>query len=75
MAFCSHCGEELPENAYFCLKCGSISSKGVESGASYPWNWEKELEKTFSIVAEEVRSALNNVQENILKTAGLLLLK
>ena len=70
MAFCSHCGEELPENAYFCLKCGVISSKGVKAGVSYPWNWEKEVEKTLSTVTKEVGKAFDTVRENIRKTTS-----
>lgn len=34
--YCSKCGEELPEDAYFCPKCGHRTPKGVEEGVAYP---------------------------------------
>lgn len=68
MVFCSHCGEELPENAYFCLICGVMTSKGVETGVSYPWNWEKEMEKTISTATREVEKAFKTVKEGIRKS-------
>jgi len=68
--FCSHCREELPETAYFCLKCGVRSSKGEEVGVSYPWNWEKEVEKTLSTVAKEVKGAFNTVKEGVRKSTN-----
>ncbi|UCH03071.1 MAG: zinc-ribbon domain-containing protein [Candidatus Bathyarchaeota archaeon] len=66
--FCSNCGEELPETAYFCLQCGVKSSKGVEAGVSYPWNWEKEVKKALSTAAKEVEKAFGTVKESINKT-------
>ena len=68
MVFCSQCGEELLETAYFCLKCGVRTSKGVEAGVSYPWNWEKEVEKGLSTAAQEVEKAFNTVRESIGKS-------
>ena len=67
MVFCSRCGEVLPENAYFCLKCGVMTNKGVEVNVSYPWNWEKEVEKTLATVTKEVGNAFKTVKESILK--------
>jgi uncharacterized membrane protein YvbJ len=66
--FCSQCGEGLPENAYFCLKCGSRTSKGVEAGVSYPWKWEKEVERTLSTVANELEKTFETVKESIRKS-------
>ena len=68
MVFCRQCGEELPENAYFCLKCGTRTIKGIEAEVSYPWNWEKEAEKTLSTAAQEIEKAFNTVRDNIHKT-------
>lgn len=68
MAFCSQCGEELAEKALFCFKCGVMTAKGLEAGVSYPWNWEKEVEKAFSNAAKEVEKAFSNVRENIKKS-------
>jgi predicted amidophosphoribosyltransferase len=66
--FCSNCREELPEDAYFCLKCGVMTNIGVEAGVSYPWNWEKEMEKTLSTVAREMEKTFKTVKESIRKS-------
>ncbi len=58
MVYCSQCAEELPEKAYFCLKCGTRTQKGVEAGVSPPWNWEKQLEQIFSTVTKEMEKQL-----------------
>ena len=68
MVFCTQCGEDLPESAYFCLKCGLRTGKGVEAGVSYPWNWEKEAEKTLSTAAQEIEKAFNTVRDNFHKS-------
>ena len=68
MVFCAQCGENLPENAYFCLKCGVRTSKGEEDGVSYPWNWEKEVEKALSTAANEVEKAFVTVKTSFQKT-------
>ena len=68
MVFCTQCGENLPENAYFCFKCGLRTLKGVEAGVSYPWNWEKEAEKALSTAAQEMEKAFNSIRESITKS-------
>jgi len=68
MAFCTQCGEDLPENAYFCPKCGVRTSKGVEAGVSYPWRWEKEIEKALSIAAKEIEKAFDTIRESVQKS-------
>jgi hypothetical protein len=45
-----------------------MTSAGVETGVSYPWNWEKEVEKALSTAAEEVGKAVNTVRKSIRKT-------
>lgn len=70
MVFCSNCSEELPENAYFCPKCGVKTSKGVEVGVSTSW---KDLEDAFSRMGEEMRKAFSIAaieMEKAFKTAG-----
>lgn len=69
MVFCIKCGKELPEDAFFCLKCGVRTRKGIEAGVPRPWNWEQEVEKAFTTVAEEMKKAFETVKENIQKTA------
>lgn len=79
MVFCSKCGEELPENAYFCPKCGVRTSKGVEARISSPREDLKdafskmgeEIEKSFSIAAKEIKEAFKTVREEIRKAVSL----
>ncbi len=68
MVFCSKCGEKLPENAYFCFKCGIRTRKGIEVGISPPWNWEQNVEKALSTVAKEMEKAFETVREGIKKS-------
>ncbi|NIW13825.1 MAG: zinc-ribbon domain-containing protein, partial [Candidatus Thorarchaeota archaeon] len=57
MMFCSKCGEELSENAYFCPKCGVRTRKGVEAGVgTTPW---EDLRATFSKMGEDVEKAFS----------------
>ena len=74
MVFCSKCGEELPENAYFCPKCGVRTRRGVEAGISTPWMEElkdsfhktgQEIEKAFSIAGKEMEKAFKTARERI----------
>ena len=68
MVYCSQCAEELPEKAYFCLKCGTRTQSGVVAGVSPPWNWEKQLEQTLSTIAKEMEKAVQSVRESINKS-------
>ena len=68
MLFCTKCGEELPEDAFFCLKCGVRTSKGIEAGVPRPWNWEQEVEKALTTVHKEMQKAFETVKENIQKS-------
>lgn len=76
MVFCSKCGEEIPEDALFCHKCGSMTEKGEEADASYPrlgryrWGYydgpsryTAEEEKRFSgqVTADKVFFGVENV--------------
>jgi len=73
MVFCSNCGEELPENAYFCPKCGVRTKKGVEAGISAPWEdlrdafakMGEEIEKAFSVAGREMERAFKRAREEI----------
>lgn len=68
MVYCSKCAEELPEKAYFCLKCGTRTRNGVAAGVSPPWNWEKQLEQILSTVRQEMEKAVESVRESINKS-------
>jgi len=37
MVFCSKCGKDLPENAYFCPTCGVRTGKGAEANVPMPY--------------------------------------
>ena len=76
--FCSNCGEELPENAYFCPKCGVKTSKGAEAGIStsredFEDSFSKvgeEIEKAFSIASREIKKAFKTAREEIRKATS-----
>lgn len=38
--FCTHCGQQLPQDANFCFKCGKPQKAGVESFSAAPVKWE-----------------------------------
>lgn len=62
MVYCRNCGEELPEDAYFCHKCGQITLRGEEEGAStreFPPDWESRLNSAVS-------KAVRNVEEEVM---------
>jgi len=69
--FCSSCGKELPEGAYFCPKCGVRIMKEVEAGG--PWDEVEEafervgekLEKAFERVGGEIERAFEGVGEEV----------
>jgi len=64
MVFCSKCGKKLPENAYFCPKCGVRTREGIEAGISTPW---EELKTAFSRVGEEMEKAFLTASREIEK--------
>lgn len=78
MVFCSSCGVELPEGAYFCPRCGVRTRKGVEAGVGTPWDevrdafsrMGEELEKAFATAGREIEKAFKTVREEIKEATG-----
>ena len=73
MVFCSSCGKEVPEDAYFCPKCGVKTSKGAEAGVSAPLDdlrdafskMGEEIEKAFAVAGRELEKAFKRAREEI----------
>jgi len=73
MAYCSNCGEEIPEHALFCPKCGIKTMKGAEANAKYPSDEMREaftrmgieLEKAFNTAAVEIHAAFKRAREDM----------
>lgn len=73
LVYCSKCGKELPENAYFCPRCGLKTKKGVEAGISTVTEdlrdafsrMGEEIEKAFSIAGREIEKAFKTAKEKI----------
>ena len=68
LVFCANCGKELPDEAYFCLKCGYRTGKGEEAGVPYALNWGKEVERALSTASRELEKAFETVRSNVQKT-------
>lgn len=73
MVYCSECGEELPEEAAFCPKCGSRTGEPLKEGVSIPMDELREglaeageeIEKALQIAAREIDRAFRTARENI----------
>jgi uncharacterized membrane protein YvbJ len=76
MAYCSNCGEKLPKDAYFCPKCGTKTTKGVETNVPTPSDEMRqafarmsvEMEKAFAVAAKEIQAAFQTARDNIQKS-------
>ena len=78
MVYCSNCGSQISDDAYFCSKCGSKTPKGKSAKVLYPterlteafYNVGLELEKAFKLAARETDAAIQRAKENLqMKTA------
>ncbi len=78
MVFCSNCGEELPEKAYFCPRCGTRTRKGAKAGVSTPWEDLKdafsrmgdEMEKAFTVAGKEMEKAFKTARDKIIEATS-----
>ena len=76
MAYCSNCGEKIPKDAYFCPKCGTKTSFGMETNAPAPPDelrqafaiMSTEIEKAFAVAAKEIQNAFQTARENVQKS-------
>jgi membrane protease subunit (stomatin/prohibitin family) len=72
MVYCSNCGVQIGDDAYFCPKCGTKTDKGKAAKAIYPADQLRdafyqvgiELEKAFNMAARETHSAIQKAREN-----------
>ena len=72
MVYCSNCGSQIADSAYFCPKCGTKTEKGRVAKAVYPTDELRddfyqvgiELEKAFNMAARETHSAIQKAKEN-----------
>jgi len=73
LVYCSKCGEKIPDDAYFCPKCGTKTKKGKAANAAYPTDELRdafykvgiELERAFTIAAHETHSAIQRAGKNM----------
>ena len=78
MVFCTNCGEELPDNAYFCIKCGVRTRRGKEENVPLPReDWRdafaqvgKGLDEAFTTAAKEIEKAFQTAREEFRKAAS-----
>jgi uncharacterized membrane protein YvbJ len=72
LVYCSNCGSQIADDAFFCSKCGTKTDKGKAAKAVYPADELRdtfnqvgiEIEKAFNIAARETHSAFQKAKEN-----------
>ena len=72
LVYCSNCGAQIADDAFFCPKCGTKTVAGKAAKAVYPadeirdafYQVGVELEKAFNIAARETHSAIQKAREN-----------
>jgi ribosomal protein L40E len=72
MIYCSNCGSQIADEAYFCSKCGTKTEKGKAAKVAYPsdelrdmfYQVGNELEKAFNVAARETHTAFQKAKEN-----------
>lgn len=72
MAYCSNCGAQIADDAYFCPKCGTKTPAGKTAKVVYPSNEIRdtfyqvglELEKAFTLAAKETHAAFKKASQD-----------
>jgi uncharacterized membrane protein YvbJ len=72
MVYCSNCGAQIADDAYFCSKCGKKTQAGKAAKATYPTDELQdafyqvgiELERAFTIAARETHQAILKARDN-----------
>lgn len=77
MVYCSRCGKELAEGAFFCSNCGHRTPVGEAAGKSYPAIEDvrvafikagDEIDKAFTQAGRELDKAYKDTRQSIRST-------
>lgn len=72
LVYCSNCGAQIADDAYFCSKCGTKTQAGKTAKVTYPsdrieeifYQLGEELEKALTLAAKETHAALKKASES-----------
>lgn len=72
MTYCINCGQKIPDDAFFCPKCGAKTQKGIEANVAPSAEELREafkrvgveFERAFLLVAKEMHTAVQKATEN-----------
>jgi len=67
ISFCSKCSTKVPEDAYFCPKCGTKTAISVQAGVSSPY---EEMREAFVKIGQEMEKAFGTARKNIEERTG-----
>jgi predicted RNA-binding Zn-ribbon protein involved in translation (DUF1610 family) len=77
MAYCSRCGKELPEGAFFCSNCGHRTLAGEAAGKTYPAIDDvkvafikagDEIDRAFTQAGKELDKAYKDTRQSLRST-------
>jgi uncharacterized membrane protein YvbJ len=73
--YCHNCGEQLPEKAAYCPKCGTRTNPGAQGSGTASeemresfTRMSQEMERAFTIAAKELQEAFKTARNNIQRT-------
>jgi hypothetical protein len=72
MVYCSNCGSQIADDAFFCAKCGTKTQVGKTAKVAYPsdeirdtfYQVGAELEKAFTLAARETHAAFKKASQD-----------